>query len=128
MKRCFVVPEITLDRSKSQPLRHQIYSQIAGDIRRGVLLDGYRLPSSRLLAKLLHVSRSTIVDAYEELLENGLIKARANSGTDVVGPAAPGTVPNFAHLRRTARAAHYPARTMRFEDPDGTGLYLNASR
>jgi len=128
MKRCFVVPEITLDRSKSEPLRHQIYSQLAGDIRRGVLPDGVRLPSSRLLARLLHVSRNTVVEAYEELLENGLIKARANSGIDVVGHTASGTVPNFTHLRRTARAAHYPARTMRFEDPDGTGLYLNASR
>jgi GntR family transcriptional regulator/MocR family aminotransferase len=66
MKRCFVVPEITLDRSKSEPLRHQIYSQLAGDIRRGVLPDGVRLPSSRLLARLLHVSRNTVVEAYEE--------------------------------------------------------------
>jgi DNA-binding GntR family transcriptional regulator len=128
MRRFFVVPEITLDRFNSQSLRHQIYSQMAGSIRRGVLLDGVRLPSSRLLARLLRVSRSTVVEAYEELLENGLIKTRANSGIDVVGPEAPSTVPNFAHLRRTARAAHYPLGILQFEDPDGTGLYLNTSR
>lgn len=128
MKRCFVVPEITLDRSKSQSLRNQIYSQMAGDIRRGVLLDGVRLPSSRLLAKILRVSRSTVVEAYEELLGNGLIKAKPNSGMNVVGPVAQGAIPNFAHLRKTARAAHYPARILRVEDPDGTGLYLNFSR
>jgi DNA-binding GntR family transcriptional regulator len=127
MNSSFVVPEITLDRSKFLSLRQQIYSQMAAAIRQGALPDGVRLPSSRLMAKLLHVSRNTVVDAYERLLEDSLIKARAGSGIQV-NHTAPSTVPNFSNLRRTARAAHYPVRTILFEDPDGITLYLNATR
>ncbi len=127
MNLSFAVPEITLDRSRLHSLRQQIYSQMAAAIRQGALPDGARLPSSRLLAKLLHVSRNTVVDAYERLLEDGLIKTRAGSGIQV-DHTGPGIVPNFSNLRRTARAAHYPVRTIQFEDPDGTPLYLNATR
>jgi DNA-binding GntR family transcriptional regulator len=126
MNLSFAVPQIAVDRSKLPSLRQQISSQIAAAIRQGALPEGARLPSSRLLAKLLHVSRNTVVDAYETLLEDGLIKTRAGSGIQV-DHAGPGTVPNFSNLRRTARAAHYPVRTIHFEDPEGTTLYLNAT-
>jgi DNA-binding transcriptional regulator YhcF (GntR family) len=123
MNPSFVLPEITLNRSQPHSLRHQIHSQTAAAIRLGALPHGTRLPSSRLLAKLLHVSRNTVVEAYERLLEDGLIKTKAGSciHVDHTGPA----VPNFSNLRRTARAAHYPVRTIQFVDPDGTALYLN---
>jgi DNA-binding GntR family transcriptional regulator len=127
MNLFFGMPEITLDRSKLHSLRQQIYSQMAAAIRQGALPDGARLPSSRLLAKLLHVSRNTVVDAYERLLEDGLIKTRAGSGIQV-DHTGPGIVPNFSNLRRTARAAHYPVRTIQFKDLDGTMLYLNSNR
>jgi DNA-binding GntR family transcriptional regulator len=127
MNSSFAVPEITLDRSKLHSLRQQIHLQMAAAIRQGALPNGTRLPSSRLLAKLLSVSRNTVVDAYERLLEDGLIKTRAGSGVQV-DHAATAIVPNFSNLRKTARAAHYPVRTTQFEDPDGTTLYLNAPR
>jgi DNA-binding GntR family transcriptional regulator len=125
MKHSFAIPEIQLDRSRLESLREQIYLQIAEAIRRGALPEGTRLPSSRLLAKMLRVSRNTVVDAYEKLLESGLIKTRAGSGIEVNQTAA-NSVPNFSNLRRTAQAAHYPVRIIHFEDPDGTPLYLNA--
>lgn len=127
MSRSFVVPDIPLDRSKFQSLREQIYLALAEAIRRGTLPDGARLPSSRLMAKLLHVSRNTVVDAYDMLVEQGLLKARAGSGIEV-SHTAPNAIPNFSNLRRTARAAHYPVRTIQFEDPDGTTLLLNVTR
>ncbi len=127
MHLSFALPEITLHRSTLHSLRQQIYSQMAAAIRQGALPDGARLPSSRILAKLLHVSRNTVVDAYERLLEDGLIKTRAGSGIHV-DHTGPGIIPNFSNLRRTARAAHYPVRTIQFEDPDGATLYLNATR
>ena len=69
---------------------------------------GFRgcLPS-RLLAKVLEVSRGTVVEAYEVLLEKGLIVTTAGSATRVAPGAA--NVPNFSNLRRTVAAAHYPA-------------------
>lgn len=124
MKSPLGVPEIVLDRASLRSLRQQIYSQIALAVEHGALLDGMRLPSSRLLAKLLGVSRNTVVEAYEKLLENGFIVVRPGSGIKV-SRAAQGTIPNFRNLRRTAQRAHYPVRTFAFEDPDGTSLYLN---
>jgi GntR family transcriptional regulator/MocR family aminotransferase len=126
MHRAFVLPEIRLDSTSGWSLRQQIHSQLAEAIRDGRIANGARLPSSRLLAAILGVSRNTVVDAYEHLLEDRLIAAKPNSGVRVTH-ARLNTVPNFSNLRRTARAAHYPARTIQIEDPDGTMLYLNAA-
>ena len=127
MSRCFLVPEITLDRSSLQTLRQQIHTQIADAIRHGALPAGARLPSSRLLAKLLHVSRNTVLDAFERLLEDNLLQAKAGSGIQVSATAS-ASVPNLSSLRRIAWQAHYPVRILRFDDPDGAMLYLNATR
>lgn len=124
MNSSFAVPEVTLDRASLSSLRYQIYSQIALAVGQGKLPDGTRLPSSRLLAKLLNVSRNTVVEAYDKLFESGFIVVKPGSGVKI-SHAAPSMIPNFANLRRTARAAHYPVRTLLFQDPDGTPMYLN---
>jgi DNA-binding GntR family transcriptional regulator len=124
MKRTTALPKISLDRSPTaQSLRKQIERQLVSAIRSGALPCNCRLPSSRLLATLLNVSRGTVVDAYDALLQTGLLTAKEGSGI-MVTPSTPG-VPNFSNLRRTARAAHLPVRVLRFEDWDGTSLYLN---
>jgi len=52
-------------------------------------LPGMRLPSVRAQAKAMRCSVSTIVEAYERLAAEGLIRARPGSGFYVSGPAAP---------------------------------------
>jgi DNA-binding transcriptional regulator YhcF (GntR family) len=126
MESSFVIPAITLDRASIRSLRQQICSQIASAIGQGTLPNGMRLPSSRLLAKLLNVSRNTVVEAYDKLLEGGLIVVKPGSGV-TISHATLGTFPNFSNLRRTARKAHYPLRTLPFDDPDGTAMYLNST-
>ncbi len=119
-----VWPEIRLTRTPVAPtLRQQIEQQIRRAIYDGTLSPGARLPSSRLLAALLAVSRGTVVDAYEALLEAGLVLTELGTGV-YVAYVAP-RVPNFVNLKRAAVAAHYPARITFFEDPDGSSLYLN---
>jgi DNA-binding transcriptional MocR family regulator len=49
---------------------------------------GTRLPSERDLALRLGLSRGTVVAAYTELAERGVVTRRQGSGTRVVGPAA----------------------------------------
>ena len=121
------MPRVVLDRAARDSLRQQMYGQMAGAIWRGELLEGARLPSSRLLAKVLGVSRNTVVEVYERLLEEGLVVTRQGSGVRVCGAWAE-RVSLFGNLRRTLRAAHHPEQTVEIHDPDGTGLYLNASR
>jgi len=54
------------------------------EIRRRVagreLVPGARLPSVRAFAKSMHVSASTVVEAYERLVAEGLIRSRPGSG------------------------------------------------
>jgi DNA-binding GntR family transcriptional regulator len=127
MSKVTVWPEITLDRSPQAPtLRRQIERQLASAIRDGKLPHGSSLPSSRLMAKWLGVSRGTVVEAYDALLATGTLVATAGSGIHVAQVSP--TVPNFSNLKQTIASAHYPARTLHFEDCDGTALYLNGLR
>lgn len=56
------------------------------------LVPGERLPSVRAQAKALKVSTSTVVEAYERLAAEGIIRSRAGSGFYVCGPLAPLTL------------------------------------
>src|SRR5574337_733107 len=53
------------------------------------LARGARLPSVRELAAKLHVSKSTVVEAYDRLLAEGAVAARRGSGFYVAGAARP---------------------------------------
>lgn len=53
------------------------------------LAPGDKLPSIRAMAKLTQVSTSTVVEAYERLVGEGVIRSRPGSGFYVVGHLAP---------------------------------------
>jgi DNA-binding transcriptional MocR family regulator len=61
---------------------------IAGLIGTGELRPGDRLPAERALAAASSVSRGTVVAAYAELAESGLVERRQGSGTRIAGAAA----------------------------------------
>lgn len=63
---------LTLVRGTT-PLYVQIYDHIKGEIERGELPQGERLPSIRALAKMLGVSKITVEMAYQQLLSEGYI-------------------------------------------------------
>lgn len=68
-----------LDRSEPS-LQRQIRHGIVAAVEQGRLLPGIRLPSSRALAQLLGVSRTTVVEAYDQLARDSYLVARARSG------------------------------------------------
>jgi len=53
------------------------------------LTPGEQLPSIRACAQALRVSKSTVVEAYERLVAEGIIRSRPGSGFYVAGPLAP---------------------------------------
>lgn len=71
---------IPLDPQSKKPLYEQIYSHIRQEIRSGGLKTAERLPSTRVLAEHLKVSRSTTQMAYEQLLAEGYIEAAPYRG------------------------------------------------
>jgi GntR family transcriptional regulator / MocR family aminotransferase len=115
------VPSIVLDRGSSTPLHQQLGGQIARAIKNGVP-SGARLPSTRVLARLLGVSRNTVMTAYDELAASGLIHGRQGTGMLVSVPAR-GAHPFDPRL--VLRDAQYPAKTLHIVDPDGASMYLS---
>jgi DNA-binding GntR family transcriptional regulator len=116
------VPSIVLDRESGVALHRQIYLQIGDAIRSGAIRHGARLPSTRVMAKILGLSRNTMLAAYDELATENLLHGERGAGMRVNG--APATEVSWFGLRQVIRAAGYPARVVRLEDPDGNGLYL----
>ncbi|MFL5661499.1 MAG: PLP-dependent aminotransferase family protein [Ktedonobacteraceae bacterium] len=76
-------PEIILDQNASAPLYRQLYERLRAEILAGQLEAGARLPSTRVLASELGVSRNTTALAYEQLLLEGYIESRVGDGTRV---------------------------------------------
>ncbi|MGC5033276.1 PLP-dependent aminotransferase family protein [Micromonospora sp. DT229] len=74
---------ISVRRDVDQPLSRQIQSAIKEKIRSGALLPGVPLPSSRLLARDIGVSRSVVVEAYEQMSAEGYLESVQGSGTRV---------------------------------------------
>ena len=65
------------------PLYRQLYRHIVEEIASGGLAAGEKLPSKRRLAADLRVSVSTVETAYQMLVAEGYIAARAKSGFTV---------------------------------------------
>jgi GntR family transcriptional regulator / MocR family aminotransferase len=82
---------ILLDNTRRETLTEQLGEQIREAIRKGRIAKGARLPSSRNLADQLGISRNTVVRAYENLILEGHIEARAASGVFAAQPPVPAT-------------------------------------
>lgn len=80
-----------LDRSSGSTLAEQIKKSIETRIINGSYRPGQRLPSTRHLSEELGVSRSTVSEAFDMLMADGLING-------VTGSAP--TSPDVAAARR----------------------------
>ncbi|GLW06534.1 transcriptional regulator [Microtetraspora sp. NBRC 13810] len=76
--------EIDLDRSSPVPLYFQVAEQIAEAIRKGDLPPGSRLDNEIQLADRLGLSRPTIRQAIQYLVDKGLLVRKRGVGTQVV--------------------------------------------
>ena len=113
--------QFALDRDRGEPISLQLARQLQEAIEAGRVVPGTRLPSTRLLATRLGVSRNTVLTAYAELTARGLIRARRGSGVFVARLQG---VRGF-DLKRVAREAQYPSRTITIKDQDGNVLLIS---
>jgi Transcriptional regulators containing a DNA-binding HTH domain and an aminotransferase domain (MocR family) and their eukaryotic orthologs len=72
-----------LDTSDKRPLYLQIALLIADKIQKQILPSGTKLPPERELADLFAVSRTTAINAYRKLEQQGLVWTKVGSGTYV---------------------------------------------
>ena len=72
-----------LNTSDKQPLYLQIALLITDKIQKQILTPGTKLPPERELADLFAVSRTTAINAYRKLEQQGLVWTKVGSGTYV---------------------------------------------
>jgi DNA-binding transcriptional regulator YhcF (GntR family) len=113
--------QFRLDRRRSEPLFLQIARQLREAIESGRVPRAAALPSTRVLARMLSVSRNTTIAAYEELASRGLVHSRRGAGVYARGPAV---VAGFS-MSAVTRAAQFPARSVMVLDPDGNPLRIS---
>lgn len=77
-----------LRRDDPLPLHHQLERELRGAIRSGRLPAETALPSTRLLADQLGLSRGVVVEAYEQLVAEGYLASRPGGATRVCARSA----------------------------------------
>jgi GntR family transcriptional regulator len=75
-----------LNSASPVPLYHQIVQEMKQRIERGELAPGMPLPSERELCDQYGVSRPTVRQATQELINEGLLERRRGVGTYVAQP------------------------------------------
>jgi GntR family transcriptional regulator / MocR family aminotransferase len=91
---------VALDGDAREPLFRQLYRHLRTAILDGRLVPGLRLPSTRVLASDLNVSRNTVVAAFEQLHAEGYLESRVGRGTSVAE-----SLPDYHHRSRRQRSA-----------------------
>src|SRR6202050_731113 len=83
-----ILPLMAADRPSFNPLHRQMYDAFGTAIVEGGLRPRQRIPSTRVLASELGVSRFPVLNAYAQLLAEGYFASRVGAGT-VVSNAIP---------------------------------------
>lgn len=86
-----LIAGLVLDRALPEPLHRQLYAGVREAILSGYLAAGARLPSTRMLAAELGVSRNTVTEAFTQLFAEGYVEGRTGAGT-YVSRAVPATL------------------------------------
>lgn len=72
---------IVIDFTQSEAPKYiQLYEAIKREVVSGKLLNGEKLPSVRLMAKMLGIGKVTVENAYSQLLVEGYIESKEKSG------------------------------------------------
>jgi GntR family transcriptional regulator / MocR family aminotransferase len=78
-----IIPTIAIDRRAKKSLYRQIYDAYRTAILDGSLRPGQHIPSTRVLASELGVSRFPVLNAYGQLQAEGYFESRVGAGTVV---------------------------------------------
>jgi GntR family transcriptional regulator / MocR family aminotransferase len=110
---------VSVSRDGPGTLGAQIEDQLRRAIRDGSLKAGARVPSTRDLARQLHVARRVVVDAYAQLAAEGYLALRQGARPKVseaalpreagsFQAAAPAPIPRFDFRPRAPDVSRFP--------------------
>jgi GntR family transcriptional regulator len=103
---------VRINAADARPLYVQTADQLRGAIARGDLDAGDRLPPARALADALAINVHTVLRAYAQLRDEGLVEMRRGRTVTVLGgsPARAGLVEMAAGLVYEARRSGLDGR------------------
>ncbi len=81
--------QIRLSSADGVPVYRQIVNQVKCLVASGRLRPGQELPPIRVLAQQLAINPNTVVHAYAELEQEGVVECRHGSGTYIAEAAPP---------------------------------------
>jgi GntR family transcriptional regulator/MocR family aminotransferase len=94
---------IGLESAGSTSVRARLAMALRHAVRTGRVMPGSTMPSSRVLARDLGISRGVVTEAYAQLIAEGFLRSRPGAGTTVAfpglrtverpGPTAPPALP-----------------------------------
>lgn len=108
---------VSLGEGGAKPLRVRLAETLRGAINNGQLPPLTTLPSTRVLAQDLGLSRGVVVDAYAQLAAEGFVRSRPGAGTTVVFSRAASLPPQW-HDERPPPARPQPDLDLRPGWPD----------
>ena len=94
---------IAVNRKGPKALHRQIYDAYRAAIVDGSLRPGQRIPSTRVLASEIRVSRFPVLNAYAQLLAEGYFESRVGAGTVIAS-----SLPDQLTSSKTAGSTHAP--------------------
>jgi len=103
-----ISPVIALDRKAETPLYRQVYDAYRTAIVEGRLRSGERVPSTRVLAIELGISRIPILNAYAQLLAEGYFESRVGAGTIVSRSLPDQVIRSQSRVRRPIAVSPRP--------------------
>src|ERR1700730_2582838 len=89
---------------RTRPMYRRLVDLVERGLAAGTMAAGAQLPPERDLARVLKVSRTTVVNAYRELEARGLVRGYVGRGTLVSARPDPGSAP-FAWRGKMSVAA-----------------------
>jgi GntR family transcriptional regulator / MocR family aminotransferase len=112
--------DLELRSSSGETLTRQLYDRLRGGILAGALPPGYRLPSSRDLARHLKVSRNTVSFVLDQLAMEGYLDITRGRRPTVAAVSKTGLVFGGGHPRRspaTLRISRWATRLRKADWP-----------
>ena len=105
----------TIDHSSPQRLQDQVAASVVRGLRSGEFSVGEQLPPAAELAAALSVDRNTVLAAYRQLRDAGILEFRRGRGARIAATAEAG---DLAQVREAVQAAVDLARRYGLESSD----------
>jgi GntR family transcriptional regulator / MocR family aminotransferase len=114
---------VGIDKDSSVPIYQQIIDGLREAVSGGRVVPGSKLPSTRIFAEELGVSRNTVLQVFDTLINEGVLTSRVGDGTYVVErPDA--DAPQSESPEPAPTELQYPFRSI---SRRGRGLVASAS-